>query len=135
LRLYINFRGLNQISRKNCYPLPLISEAIDRLSDAKFHTKLDICNAYHRVRVIKGMEWKTAFRTCYSHYEYTVMPSGLATALAAFQSYINATVRLYLDVFVIAYPDNVVVYSKPAEEQREHIYTVLKAILQAGLHL
>ncbi len=84
LRLCVDYRGLNQISRKNRYPLPLISEAIDRLFVAKFYTKLDICDAYHRVRVAKGEERKIAFRTRYSHYVYTVMPFGLANAPAAF---------------------------------------------------
>ncbi len=76
--------GLNQILTKNRYPLPLISEAIDRLFGAKFSTKLDIRNAYHRVRVAEGEEWKTAFHTRDGHYEYTVMPFGLANSPAAF---------------------------------------------------
>jgi hypothetical protein len=63
------------------------------------------------------------------------MPFGLENAPAAFQSYINATLRPYLDVFVIAYLDDIVVYSNTAEEHREHVCTVLKALLQAGLYL
>jgi hypothetical protein len=63
------------------------------------------------------------------------MPFGLANAPTAFQSYINATLRPYLDVFVIAYLDDIVVYSNTAEEYREHIRTVLKPLLQAGLYL
>jgi hypothetical protein len=135
LRLCINYRGLNQISRKNSNPLPLISEAIDRLSGAKFYTKLDIRDAYHRVRVAEGEEWKTAFCSRYGHYEYTVMPFGLANTPATFQSYINATLWPYLDVFVIAYLDDIVVYSNMVEEHREHVRTVLKALLQVGLYL
>jgi hypothetical protein len=135
LQLCVDYRGLNQISRKNRYPLPLISEAIDRLSGAKFYTKLDISNAYHGVRVAEGEEWKTAFHTRYGHYEYTVMPFGLANTPAVFQSYINATLRPYLDVFVITYLDDIVVYSNTAEEHREHVRTVLKALLQAVLYL
>jgi hypothetical protein len=135
LRLCVDYRGLNQITRKNRYPLPLISEAIDRLSGVKFSTKLDIRNAYHWVRVAEGKEWKTAFRTRYGHYEYTVMPFSLANAPAAFQSYINATLRPYLDVFVIAYLYDIVVYSNTVEEHRKHVRTVLKALLKAGLYL
>ncbi len=63
------------------------------------------------------------------------MPFSLANAPAAFQSYIIAMLRPYLDVFVIAYLDNIVVYSNTAEEHREHAHTVLKALLQAGLYL
>ncbi len=133
LRLCIDYRGLNQISRKNRYPLPLIIEAIDHLFGAKFYTKLDIRDAYHRVRVTEGEEWKIAFCTCYGHYEYTVMLFGLVNAPAAFQSYINATLHPYLDVFVIAYLDDVVLYSNMAEEHREHICTRLTALQQVGL--
>jgi hypothetical protein len=120
---------------KSRYPLPLISEAIDCLSGAKFYTKLDIWDAYHRVRVAEGEEWKMAFHTRYGHYEYTVMPFGLVNAPAAFQSYIDATLRPYLDVFVIAYLDNIVVYSNTLEEYRKHVRTVLEALLQADLYL
>jgi hypothetical protein len=135
LQLCVDYRGLNQILRKNRYPLPLISEAIDRLSGTKFYTKLDIRDDYHRVRVAEGEEWKTAFRTRYGHYEYTVLLFRLANAPAAFQSNINATLRPYLDVFVIAYLDDIVVYSITAEEHREHVRTVMKALLQAGRYL
>jgi hypothetical protein len=116
LRLCVDHRELNQISWTNCYPLPLISEAIGCLLGAKFYTKQDIRNAYHRVRVAEGEEYKTAFRTCYGHYEYTVMPFGLANTPAAFQSYINAMLRPYLNIFIIVYLDNIVVYSNTADE-------------------
>jgi hypothetical protein len=135
LHLCIDYRGLNQVSRKNRYPLPLISKSIDRLAGAKFDTKLDIRDAYHCVQVTEGEEWKTAFRTRYGHYEHTVMPFGLANALAAFQSHINTTLRPYLNVFVIAYLDDIVVYSNMAEEHREHVRTVLTVLLKAGLYL
>ncbi len=92
----------NQIAMKNRYPLPLISEAIDRLLCAKFYTKLNILDAYHRVQIAEGEGWKTSSRTRYCNYEYTVMPFDLANSTAAFQGYINATLRPYLDVFVIA---------------------------------
>jgi hypothetical protein len=135
LRLCMDYRGLNQITRKNRSPLPLISEAIDRLFGEKFYTKLDNRDVYYRVRVVEGEEWKMAFCTRYGHYEYTVMPFGLANAPAAFQSYINATLWPYLDVFVIAYLDDIVVYSNTVEEYRKHVRTVLEALLKAGLYL
>jgi hypothetical protein len=78
LRLCVDYRGLNKITRKSCYPLPLVSEAIDRLSSAKFYKKLDIRDAFHLVRIAEGEEWKTAFRTRHGHYEYTILPFGLA---------------------------------------------------------
>jgi hypothetical protein len=82
MRLCVNYRNLNKITIKNRYPLPNISELQDRLSGAKFFTALDLRGAYNLIRMKKGEEWKTAFRTRYGLYEYTVMPFGLTNAPA-----------------------------------------------------
>lgn len=76
LRLCVDYRGLNSLTIKNRHPLPLISKTLDRLSTAKVFTQLDLRDAYHRIRIKEGDEWKTAFRTRYGHYEYLVMPFG-----------------------------------------------------------
>jgi len=84
LRLCVDYRGLNKITKKNRYPLPLILGLLDRLRTEKIFTKLDLRGAYDLLRIRLGDEWKTAFRTCYGHFEYTVMPFGLSNALAVF---------------------------------------------------
>jgi hypothetical protein len=89
LRLCVDYRGLNKVTIKNRYPIPLISELMDRLSGARYFTRLDIRDAYHRIRIRKSDQWKTAFRTRYGQFEYTVMPFGLTNAPATFQAYIN----------------------------------------------
>ena len=73
LRLYVDYRGLNKVIVKNRHPLPLISETLDRLSGAKVFTKLDLKDTYYRIRIKEGDEWKTTFRTRYSHFEYIVI--------------------------------------------------------------
>ena len=85
----IDYRELNRIIIKDRTPLPLISETLDRLRRAKRFIKLDLKDAYYRLRIYKGDEWKTAFRTRYGHFEYYVMPFGLSNAPATFQVYIN----------------------------------------------
>ena len=70
LRLCVNYRGLNNLTIKNRYPLPLIGESLDQLGRAKRFTQLDLTSAYHRMRIKEGDEWKTAFRTRYGHFEY-----------------------------------------------------------------
>ena len=135
LRLCVDYRALNKLTKKNRYPLPLIREALDRLSGAQYYTKLDIRSAYNLIRIRRGDEWATAFRTRYGHYEYQVMPFGLANAPATFQSYINDTLRDYLDVFCIAYLDDILVYSETREEHTEHVRKVLTRLLQKGLYL
>ena len=69
LRLRVDYRGLNAVTKKDRYPLPLIGEALDRLSTAKSYTKLDIKEAYHNIRIREGDEWKTAFKTRYGLFE------------------------------------------------------------------
>jgi len=61
LRLCVNYRGLNKISKKDRYPLPLISNLLDSPSKAKIYSKIDLHHAYHLVHIAEGDEWKTAF--------------------------------------------------------------------------
>jgi hypothetical protein len=84
LRLCVDYRGLNKITKKNRLALPLISETLDCLGGAVVFTKLDMKNAYYRIRIKRGDEWKTAFRTRYGYFEYMVMPFGLTNAPATF---------------------------------------------------
>ena len=85
LRLCVDYRVLNAVTKMDRYPLPLIGEALDRLSTAKYYTKLDIKDAYHNIRIRNGDEWKSGFKTRYGLFEYTVMPFGLTNAPATFQ--------------------------------------------------
>ena len=84
LRLYIDYRQLNDIMIKNRYPLPRINELQDKLRKAKYFTKLDLKEGYYLVRIKEGEEWKIAFRTRLRLYEYIVMPFGLTNAPATF---------------------------------------------------
>ena len=81
-------------------------------------------------------EWKTAFRTRYRHYKYTVMPFGFTNAPAIFQSLINTILRQYLDIFVTAYIDDVLVYTNGTlEEYKQHVKKILHALQRAGIRL
>ena len=79
-----DYRGLNAITIKNRYPLPLITEIMDRVTGATYLSKIDLKDAYHRIHIKVGDEWKTAFRTRYRHYEFLVVPFGLTNAPATF---------------------------------------------------
>ena len=84
LRLCVDYWGLNNITIKNRYPLPLISELLDRFAQAKRFTQLNLTNIYHRIKTRKGDEWKTAVQTQYGHFEYQVMSFCLSNASATF---------------------------------------------------
>src|SRR5947209_2683810 len=76
LRVVVDYRGLNAITIKDKYPLPLMSELMDRVGRSKWFTKLDLKNGYNLVRVASGHEWKTAFKTRYNlyyHLDYGVI--------------------------------------------------------------
>jgi hypothetical protein len=95
---------------KNRYPLPLISEILDRLAGAKVFSKIDIQDTYYRIRIKEGDKWKTTFRTRYRHYEYIVMPFSLTNAPATFQNYIHTALYDILDTFAVAYLDDILVF-------------------------
>jgi Reverse transcriptase (RNA-dependent DNA polymerase) len=112
----------------------LISETLDRLSGAKRFTRLDLRDAYYRICIKRGDEWKTAFRTRYGHFEYMVMPFGLTNALATFQSYINQALKGYLDITSIVFLDDIMMYSEEVEDHIKHVKQVLKRLRQFGLY-
>lgn len=125
LRLCVDYRGLNRITIKNRTPLPLISETLDRLRRSKIFTKLDLKDAYHRIRIKKGDEWKTAFRTRYGHFEYQVMPFGLSNAPATFQAYINQALIGLVDVICVIYLDDILIFSENTGEHKDAVRQVL----------
>ena len=100
-----------------------------------YFTVLDLQGAYNLIRIKKGEEQKTAFRTCYSYYKYTVMLFRLTNALAVCQALINNTLREHLDVSVVAYLNNILVYSKTLEEHKQHVKQVLECLAKADLCL
>ncbi|RYO48629.1 hypothetical protein AA0116_g12405 [Alternaria tenuissima] len=115
LRLCIDYRALNAITKKDRYPLPLIRETLNNLSKAKWFTKLDVIAAFHKIRVAEGDEWKTAFRTRFGLFEWLVTPFGMANSPSTFQRYINWTLR-----------------SAAAPRTRQKVLSKLQA---AGLHV
>jgi transposase InsO family protein len=135
LRMCVDYRQLNDITIKDRHPLPLINEIQDIIQGAKYFSKYDITNAYNRLRIKEGDEWKTAFRTKFGHFEYNVMPFGLTNAPASFQRFIFDVLKGYLDKFVIAYLDDILVFSKTKAEHVEHNKKVLQRLREAKVTL
>ena len=110
--LCVNYQGLNNITIKNRCPLPLVGESLDRLGRAKQFTQLDLTSAYHLMRIKEGDKWKTACQTQYGYFEYQVMPFGLINAPGSFQGYVNKILAEKLNIFVIVYLDDILIYTK-----------------------
>jgi len=133
LCLCIDFRGLNKIIKKDRYPLPLISDLLDSPSRAKIYSKIDLRHMYHLVRIALGDEWKTTFCMHYGSYKWLVMPFGLTNAPAAFQRFVNTVFADMLDVCVVVYLDNILIYSEDMESHQQHIQEVLHRLRLHGL--
>jgi hypothetical protein len=134
LRLCINFRQLNKVTVKNKYPLSRIDDLFDQLKDAKIFSKIDLRSGYHQVRIRDEDINKTAFRTRYGHYYFTVVPFGLSNALVVFMSLMNGLFREYLDKFVIVFLDDILVYSRTEEEHEQHLRMVLQVLREHQLY-
>jgi len=117
----------------NRYPLPLMNELRDQVQGAKIFTKIDLKWGYNLIRIKEGDEWKMAFRTRYCLYEYLMMPCGLANAPTMFQNMINEVLRDLIVQGVVAYMDDILIYS-PTEGVHVHIVTsVLRHFQENGL--
>ncbi|CCO34403.1 Retrotransposable element Tf2 155 kDa protein type 2 [Rhizoctonia solani AG-1 IB] len=115
------------------YPLPRQDDLMAKLRDAKIFTKLDLRWGYNNVRIKEGDEWKTAFKTKYGSFEYLVMPFGLTNAPAAFQRFMNNLFRDLLDITVVVYLDNILIFSEDPAEHTKHVRKVLHQLARNQL--
>ena len=121
----IDYRQINKVTVKNKYPLPRIEYLFDQLRGASVFSKIDLRSGYYQLRVKEVDVPKIAFRTRYGHYEFLVMPFGLTTAPDAFMDLMNRVFCPYLDQFVVVFIDDILVYSKNAQEHENHLRIVL----------
>ncbi|XP_027155044.1 uncharacterized protein LOC113755186, partial [Coffea eugenioides] len=134
LRMCIDYRGLNNLTIKNKYPLPLIDKLFDQLRDAVVYSKLDLRQGYYQLRIRMEDIPKTAFNSRYGHFEFAVMPFGLTNAPAAFMDLMHRVFKPYLDQFVVVFIDDILVYSKTREDHEQHLRLVLQTLKDHQLY-
>src|SRR6187200_3757069 len=133
LRMVVDYRGLNEVTIKNKYPLPMINDLFDRLQGAKVFSKIDLRSGYHQLKIREQDIPKTTFTMRYGLYEYTVMSFGLTNAPAYFMSVMNKVFMEFLDKSVVVFID-ILVYSKNDEEHKEHLHLVLEKLREHQLY-
>ncbi|GKB73431.1 putative reverse transcriptase domain-containing protein [Tanacetum coccineum] len=130
----IDYQELKKLTVKNRYPLPRIDDLFDQLQGSSVYSKIDIGLGYHQLRVREEDIPKTAFKTCYGHYEFQVMPFGLMNAPGVFMDLMNRVCKPYMYKFVIVFIDDILIYSKSKQEHEEHLKSILKLFKKEELY-
>jgi hypothetical protein len=136
LRPCQDYRYLNDWTIKNAYPLPLISEIMDKLKGAKYFTKFDVKGAYNNIRIRSGDEWKAAFKTNRGLYEPTVMFFGMCNSPATFQSMMDSVFAQEIEGnLIIIYMDDVLIFASNLEDLAKYERIVLQKLRENDLYL
>ena len=135
MRFCVDYRVLNNQTLKNRYALPLTDDCFDRAQGARFFSCLDLHSGFWQIRLDEASAPLTAFRTRFGHYEFTVLPMGLCNAPATFMHLMNSVLRKQLDRFVLAFLDDIFIYSRTREEHLLHVEEVLKELDKQKLYL
>ena len=128
LRLVCDYRALNKITVSDATPLPLINEALDQVAGATIFSSIDLLWGFHQMRIRDQDIHKTAIRTRFGSYEWTVMCFGLKNAPAAFSRLISHALSELNGECVVLFIDDILVYSKSVEEHKLHLRRVLEVL-------
>ena len=133
IRFCVDYQKLNLLTKKDAYPLPLIVETIARLKKAVIFTKIDIRQAFHKLRMAVESEDATIFASRFGAYQWKMMPFGLTGGPASWQRFINDLLWEYLNDFCTAYLDDILIYSTSMKEHCQHVRKVLTKLREAGI--
>jgi len=133
LQLCVDYQAFNRITIPNRYPLPLMQELQDRVQGAKWFTNLDLKNGFNLIRIREGDKWKTAFQTRYGLYKFQVMPFGLTNAPSTFQDMMNHIFSDMIDLGLLVYMDDFLIYAKTEEEHDQKVKEVLRRLQENRL--
>ena len=134
-RFCIDFRQLNSITKKDAQPIPRIDDTLDSLSGACWFTTLDLASGYWQVQMEDSDKEKTAFATPFGLYQFRVMPFGLCNAPATFQRLMELVLRGLHWTTCLIYLDDIIIFSKPADEHLHHLQDVFERLRQAKLKI
>ena len=134
VRVCIDYRQLNKVTKKRKYPLPLIDETIALLRKGKFVSKIDMQKAFNRLRMEVSSEDLTTFMCRYGSYKYRVMPFGLCNGPADYQRFVNDHFMDFLGDFLQIYLDDFWITSDSEEDHLRHLSLIFERLREIGLH-
>jgi hypothetical protein len=133
-RMCVNYQSLNEVTVKNKYLLPWIEDLFDQMKGVSVFLKIDLRPGYHQLKIWEPDIPKTAFRTQYGLYEYTVMSFGLTNAPAYIMYLMTKVFMEYLDKFGVVFIDDILVFSQMEEEHEKHLRLVLEKLRSNKLY-
>ena len=133
LRLCVDYRTLNSVTKADRYPIPMIDTNLDRLAGSSIFSIVDLASGFHQMPMDPSSEEFTAFNTRYGQYQYKVMPFGLRNAPSSFQRMMNLVLGDLVDRICVVYIDDILIYSKTREEHLLHIKLILEKLREFGL--
>lgn len=132
-RLCVDYRALNNKTRKEHYPLPLIDDQLDRLAGNSLFISLDLASGYYQIPLTESAQELTAFVTPDGQYQFKRMPFGLANAPSKFQRIMN---RVFSRLkYIVIYMDDILIPASSFEEGISRLEEVLQLLAEAGLTL
>lgn len=131
----MDYRKLNQVTKKDAFPLPRIEDSLTSLTQSAWYSTLDLASGYWQVRVEEEDREKTAFTTPFGLFEWDRMPFGLCNAPATFQRLMQRCLGGQLMESTLVYLDDVIVYSPDFESHLQHLEKVFQAMEKYGLKL
>ncbi len=134
LRLCVNYKELNEIIIKNRYSLFFINENLNKLFETKIFIKLNVKDVFHRIKIRKENEWKTTFKCRFDHYQYRMMFFELTNSSITFQVYINKTMHSYLNLFVLMYINDLLMFFSSTKKHIEHVKLMLQRLREFNLY-
>jgi hypothetical protein len=135
LRFCVDYRKLNNVTKKDAHPIPQIDDMLGTLGEAQWFTTLDLASGYWQVEMEPKDQQKIAFVSKQGIYEFTIMPFGLTNAPATFQRLMNTVLNGMINNGVMVYLDDIIIYSKTFEEHLEKLEEVFRRIKVAGLKI